>query len=199
MTTYLLIRHGDNDAIGHTMAGWTPGLHLNAKGREQACRLAERLANVRVDAVLSSPLERTRETAGPIAERLGLELEIREEIGELHLGDWTGRALDELRKDPLWKLFNQHRGIGRIPGGETMLEVQSRMLDVVLELQGRYPEGTVALVTHADPIRAILCYFMGIPLDMIHRIEAAPASVSVATLAEWGPRVLRMNDTGELP
>jgi probable phosphomutase (TIGR03848 family) len=199
MTTYLLIRHGDNDAIGRTMAGWTPGLHINARGREQACRLAERLAQVHLDAILSSPLERARETAAPIAERLGLRLEIREEIGELHLGEWTGRTLDELRKDPLWKLFNQHRGIGRIPGGETMIEVQSRMLDVVLELHGRYPEGTVALVSHADPIRAILCYFMGVPLDMIHRIEAAPASVSVATLAEWRPRVLRMNDTGELP
>jgi probable phosphomutase (TIGR03848 family) len=199
MTTYLLIRHGENDYIGNTLVGWMPGVHINEKGREQACRLAERLARVGIDAILSSPLERTRETAEPIAARLGLEVEIREEIGELHLGEWTGRPLAELRQDPLWKLFNRYRGIGRIPGGETMLEVQSRMLDVVLELRGRYRDGTVALVTHADPIRAILCYFMGIPLDMISRIEAGTASVSVATLAEWGPRVLRMNDTGELP
>lgn len=199
MTTYLLIRHGENDAIGNTLTGWLPGLHLNEKGREQARRLAERLAGVPVRAVLSSPLERTRETAEPIAARLGLEIEIREEIGELRLGEWTGRSLKELRKDPVWRQFNEHRATARIPGGETMLEVQARMLEVVFELHGRYPDGTVVLVSHGDPIRSILCYLMGIPLDLIHRIEASTASVSVATLAEWGPRVLRVNDTGGLP
>jgi probable phosphomutase (TIGR03848 family) len=199
MTTFLLIRHGDNDYLSHTLVGWTPGIHLNARGRAQAERLAERLSRSGVSAIYSSPLERTRETAEPLARRFGIEVCISEALGEIRTGEWTGRTFEELQQDARWRRFNAFRGGARIPGGETMIEVQHRMAAAVEETRRKHPEETVALVSHGDPIRAILCLCLGMPLDLLYRIEIEPASVSVIKLGDDWAQVTRVNATEELP
>lgn len=198
-TTVLLVRHADNDYIGHTLAGWTPGIHLNDSGRRQAERLAGRLAKLPVRAIYSSPLERTRETMEPLAIRLGLEVRVCDALGEIRLGQWTGRAIRELADDPVWQRFNRERSTARVPGGETMLEVQARMVGAFEKIRGNHPDSVVVAASHGDPIRAVLMHYLGMPLDFIHRLEIQTASVSTIVLNDWGPAVLRINDTGDLP
>jgi probable phosphoglycerate mutase len=198
-TTVLVIRHGYNDWVGRTLAGWTPGVHLNARGREQAERLAQRLAGVPIRVLYSSPLERTLETAEPLARQLGLEVRVCEALGELRLGEWTGRKLCDLENDPLWRRFNTQRSTTRIPGGELTLEVQARMVNALEGIRREHPDSVVAVFSHGDPIRSLLLHYLGMPLDLMHRIEIEPASVSVVALHEWGPQVMRMNEMGTLP
>src|SRR6266508_760908 len=126
MATFLLIRHGDNDPAGHTLAGWSPGVHLNAAGRKQADRIAERLRNERITRIYSSPLDRALETADPLAHHLGLSVEKKEAFGEVRFGDWTGKRVDDLETDTRWRYFNSYRSGTRVPGGELMAEVQLR-------------------------------------------------------------------------
>ena len=197
MTTFFLIRHAAHDLLGHAIAGRMSGVSLNAVGRAQAERLAERLASVPFQAVFSGPLERTRETAQPLARRLGLPLHICEEIGELDFGDWTGRTLAELADLPGWQPFNAYRSGTRIPGGELMVEAQTRMVVAMERLRAQYPGGHLALVSHGDILKAALAYYLGVPLDLFQRIGISPASVSVITLSEYGPRILCVYETGE--
>jgi broad specificity phosphatase PhoE len=189
MTTFLLIRHGFTDVIGNTIVGRLPGIHLNERGRVQARRLSQALAGSRLDAVYTSPLERARETAGAIAEPHGLAPETMESIGELDAGDWAGTALDALNRDERWRSWNTWRSGNRAPAGESMLDVQRRMADEMIRLRAVHPEATLALVSHGDPIRAALAYFLGISLDLCLRLEVSPASVSIVRLAEWGPQI----------
>ncbi len=198
-TTILLIRHGDNDYAGHTLVGWTPGIHLNESGRRQAEKLAKRLSSAPIRAIYSSPLERTRETAAPLAARLGLEVRICEALGEIRFGDWTGRKVAELEDDPLWRRFNTQRASTRVPGGEWMLEVETRMVEAFEGFRREHPDELIAVFSHGDPIRAVLMHYLGMPVDFIHRLEIPTTGVSVIALNESGPVVLRMNDTGELP
>jgi broad specificity phosphatase PhoE len=199
MTTFLLIRHGDTDAIGSVMAGWTPGWHLNPRGRQRAEKLAERLAGVAIRAVYTSPLERAIETAEPIARGHGLELQHVPEIGEIHIGEWQGLTMQELDKREDWRRFNTFRCGTRAPGGELMLETQTRMVRQLDSLRSKHPDEIVALVSHGDPLRGALAYFLGIPLDLVLRLEVSPASLSIVQIHDWGARVLCLNDTGELP
>jgi len=199
MTTFLLIRHGDTDAIGSVMAGWAPGWHLNPRGRQRAEKLAERLAGVAIRAVYTSPLERAIETAEPIARRHGLEPQHVPEIGEIHLGEWQGLTMQELDKREDWRRFNTFRSGTRAPGGELMLETQTRMVRQLDRLCAKHPDEIVALVSHGDPLRSALAYFLGIPLDLVLRFEVSPASLSIVQVHDWGARVLCLNDTGELP
>jgi len=182
MTTLLLIRHAACDPIGHFIAGRTPGIHLNDAGRHQADALAERLAGVRLDAIYSSPLERARETAECLARRAALPIEVREELGELDFGAWTGMNFQQLASDDRWRRFNTMRGRTRIPGGELMLEVQARVVSLAELARERFPNGRVSFVTHADVLRGLLAHYLGIPLDLMQRFEIAPASVSVLEL-----------------
>jgi broad specificity phosphatase PhoE len=193
MATFYLIRHGTNDWLGKGLAGRLPNVHLNAQGQAEAERLAETLAAKGIRRILSSPLERALETAAPLARKLDLKLEISEALLEVDFGDWTGRTLAELREMPQWSLFNSHRSGARIPNGESIIEVQSRM---VLGLQGwqrEDPAGAFALFSHGDPIRAALVYFLGMPLDLLTRLEVSPGSFSVARLEEWGQEILGIN------
>jgi probable phosphomutase (TIGR03848 family) len=199
MTTFLLVRHAATDLVGRTIAGWMPGVHLNQEGRAQAERLAGRLTHVPIAAVYSSPLERARETAAPLATRLGLQVQIREGIGEIHFGEWTGRDFRGLAQVPKWRQFNLLRGSTRIPGGEFMLGVQARMVAELERLRERHPGDVVAVVSHGDVIKAAVGHYAGIPLDLLQRVEISPASVSVVAVNDYGPQILRINDTGELP
>jgi probable phosphoglycerate mutase len=198
VTTFLLIRHATCDPVGKRLAGRAPGVSLNAEGRGQAARMADWLAPVPVAAVYSSPLERASETAGAIAAPRELATVPRAAFTELDFGDWTGRAIAALEGDATWGHFNAFRSGTRAPGGESMLEAQARATTELLALASDHPDQTVVVVSHADVIRSVLAYFVGAPLDLLLRIEIAPASVSALALHAWGARLLGVN-TGPTP
>jgi probable phosphomutase (TIGR03848 family) len=193
MTSFYLIRHALNDFVGQRLAGWMPGIHINDEGRLQARRLAAKLAPVGITEIYSSPLERAQETAQPLAEAARLKVETRQSFVEIQTGEWAGKTFAELKEDPQWQAFNQFRSGARVPGGELMLETQTRMVAAMLELRGAHPNGKIAIVSHADPIRAALVFFLGMPLDFYQRIEVGPASYSIVTLEAWGPVVSAVN------
>jgi probable phosphoglycerate mutase len=201
MTTFLLIRHAQTDFVGTTLAGWTEGVRLNEAGRAQAAhlseRLAERLAAVKLAAIYSSPLERALETAVPLAARLNLEVQPLEEVGELRYGRWQGRGFDDLANDPAWHRYNAMRSLARIPGGEMMIEAQARVIAALERLRLTHREETVAVVSHADIIKAALMHYLGMPMDFVHRLEISPASVSVVEVDALAVRVVTVNQTDE--
>ncbi|WP_159461764.1 MSMEG_4193 family putative phosphomutase [Thermoflexus hugenholtzii] len=198
MAIILLIRHAANDAMGKWLAGWTPGVHLNEAGRRQAEALAERLAPLPIRAIYSSPLERALETAEPLARRKGLEIQIVPELGEVRYGDWTGKSLKRLRRQKAWQRLVGTISRACFPGGEAMVDLIARAVRAVETIAARHPRDVVALFTHADLIRAVTAYYLGMPLDLYHRLMIAPASVTIFWLAEGPPLLLRLNDTGPL-
>ncbi len=199
MTQLLLIRHGINDMVGQKrLAGWLPGVHLNDEGRAQAEALAERLRNVPISMIYSSPLERTCETAEPLARVKQLPVTIREGLGEVRYGDWTGRLIEELAKDDLWRVVQIYPSGMRFPGGDSMRAMQARIVDELEAIAADHPRQIVAVVTHADLIKAALAHYLGVHFDLFQRISVEPASVSVVHLTRYGPRVVRINDDGPL-
>ncbi|HEY9014349.1 MAG TPA: histidine phosphatase family protein [Gemmatimonadales bacterium] len=201
MTTFLLIRHATCDPVGRAIAGRAPGVHLNATGRSQADRLAERLSSLRLEALYSSPLERALETARPIARSQGLSVETLEGLNEIEFGEWTGKSLEELDPLPTWRAFNGSRSTARIPGGENMAEVLSRAREELDRLRQIHPGPArlVAAVSHGDVLRAILTHALGMSLDYMQRLEVDPASVSVLSWEEYGTRVIQTNVTEGWP
>lgn len=193
MTDFLCIRHGDTDAVGVRLVGRLAGVSLNAKGRAQAKALAERLAAEPPDRIVCSPLERTRDTAGVIAERVGRPVEEDEGLLEIAFGEWTGRSFDELEREPLWRAYHHFRSGIRIPGGEMAVEVQARMVAVTERLHSESPDTAIALVSHGDPIRYLLAHYAGIPLDHALRLAVDVGSLSRISMDQWGPRVLALN------
>jgi broad specificity phosphatase PhoE len=193
VTRFFLLRHAAHDAIGHYLTGVRPGLHLNDAGRKQLPQLVAQFRDVKLSAVVSSPLERTRETAEPIAQDHGLELQFDERLLEYGIGDWTGRTFESLHPTPEWKRFNDLRSISKAPGGELMLEVQSRAIAALLDWRDRHPDASIAIVTHGDVVRAILLYLLGMPVDMLHRLEVTPGSISVFDLDPDWIRVQQVN------
>ena len=194
MTKIFLVRHGMNDFIGKKIAGRLPGVHLNLEGQAQAQRLVDRLGGEKIDRIFSSPLERCRQTAAPLAEHLKLDVGILPSVLEIDYGDWTGRPVSELKSDPIWQRWVSFRTNTRVPGGETMLEIQNRMVAEVQRLQQNYPNQTLALFSHGDPIRSVVCFFLGIPLDFFLRVEISPASVTLLCLDDSYVQVLYVND-----
>jgi len=192
-TRLLLIRHANTDAVRRYHSGRAPGLHLNAEGRAQAERLTAALHSVRLDAIVSSPLERTRETAEPIARDQHLEVLIEPAFIEVETGAWTGVSFADLAPSDEWRRYNTARAITRPPGGELLIEVQGRAVDALLDWQARYPSGIVAIVSHGDVIRSTLQYFLGMPIDYVLRFEISPASISIVEVGEGWTRVLQVN------
>ncbi len=199
MTNFFLIRHGETGVIGKAIVGRSPGFHLTPEGHTQAASMAESLAREKIDLICSSPMERTRETAEPLARRLNRTIEIAQELNEVEFGDWTGGTLDRLETQPRWRRFNAYRSGTRPPGGESMLEVQLRIVGLMQRLCEEHPDRGVALVSHGDVIRAALMHFLGMPIDLFLRLEVSPASVSNVAVTEWGPKVLYINRTEYLP
>jgi probable phosphoglycerate mutase len=193
-TTFFLVRHAAHDRVGSVLCGRMPAVSLGEAGRRQAHALADRLAGERIDAVYTSPLERARETAVPIAARIGLEARVSDAMAEIDFGDWTGRSFDSLEGEPDWIHWNESRSTARPPGGESMVEVQSRATRLLDRLQQDYPEGRIVLVSHCDVIKAMLASYLRLALDGLARFDIAPASVSV--LVAWGGegKVLGMNE-----
>lgn len=193
MTSFYLIRHGSNDFYSHTLVGRKPGIHLNETGLRESKRLAEYLAGHEIEKIFSSPLERCRETAEPIAQRLGQKIEFSDTLLEVDFGEWTGKTFEELDRDERWKQWNAFRSGERAPNGESMLEVQTRMTNFILNARSMLPRGVIAMVGHADPLRAVVGHFLGAPLDFIRRIEMSPASVTILDITEWNAQIRCLN------
>ncbi len=170
MKRLLLLRHATTEHTGKRLTGWTPGVHLGSKGVREASALAERLAPVEIQAIYSSPLERCQETAAAVAERQGLEVSIVEDLGEVRFGDWTGKELGELAKTDLWRTVQFHPSGARFPGGESILEMQTRAVLACERLRADHPGETVAVCSHADVIKAVVAHYLGMHLDLFQRL-----------------------------
>jgi probable phosphoglycerate mutase len=183
---------------GPVLAGWTPGVHLNERGREQAAQLAARLASVPLDMIVASPLERCQETAQAVlAGRDGLQLRTDDRFGEVRYGDWTGRPLEELAKEELWKVVQAHPSAVRFPGGEALAEAQHRAVAAIREWNARIgPDATYLVCSHGDIIKSIVADALGLHLDQFQRIQADPAALTVIRYTELRPFLVRLNDNG---
>jgi probable phosphoglycerate mutase len=199
MTTLLLIRHGLTDDVDHVLSGRAAGVRLNDAGRQQVAELAQRLRDRPLDAILSSPLERARDTAEAIAAQRSVRVQTIEALQEFDAGAWTGQTIASMEANTNWRRFNEVRSTTPAPGGELMLAVQMRVVSALLDLKERYPDGTVAVISHGDVIRAALMYFLGMPVDFVHRLDISPARVSVVRLDGWAPRVLQVNGESARP
>src|SRR3954449_9652710 len=197
MTTVLLVRHGLTAMTGPVLAGWTPGVHLNDKGREQASALAERLLPLPVAAIVSSPLERCQETAAALAVGRDQPVQTDDRLGECRYGDWTGQELKKLAKDPLWRVVQAHPSAARFPGGEALRETQARAVEAVRAHNETFgADATWIAVSHGDVIKAVVADALGMHLDLFQRIQVDPCSLTVVRYTTLRPFLLRLNDTG---
>jgi probable phosphomutase (TIGR03848 family) len=198
--TVLLVRHGRTAAnTGGVLAGWTPGIDLDDTGREQATALGQRLVGVPLTAIVTSPLERTVQTADLVAVTSGSTAarHVDDRLGECRYGDWTGKPLKSLVKDPMWKVVQSHPGAAVFPGGESMAAMQHRAVSAVREWNATLGDKAVyAVVSHGDVIKAILADAYGMHLDQFQRIVVDPCSVSIVQYLPERDFVLRTNDTG---
>lgn len=200
MTMILLVRHGENDWVKkHRLAGWIPGVHLNENGRNQAQAAADRLAHLPIKAVYSSPVTRCMETADYLAKPHQLQIVPLPDVGEVRYGDWEGKKIKKLAKNPLWHIVQFFPSRLRFPEGEALREVQFRAIQALEKLSVQHQKDMIIVSSHADLIKLVLAHYLGVHLDLFQRIAIAPASVSVLDLMPNGMvRVLRLNDDGPL-
>jgi probable phosphoglycerate mutase len=202
VTLVLLVRHGLTATTGTVLTGRTPGIPLDDRGRAQASALAARLAAVPLDAIISSPLERCRQTADAIAAtRDGSPAAVTEDerLSECKYGDWTGKPLKVLARDPLWRVVQAHPSAVRFPGkdGESMLDMQHRAVSAVRdwnEMLGK--DAAYVACSHGDVIKAVIADSLGLHLDLCQRIQVDPCSLTVIRYTPLRPFLIRMNDTG---
>jgi probable phosphoglycerate mutase len=219
-TVVLFVRHGATPTTGQVLPGRAPGLHLGDAGRAQAETVAQRLLHwartpaetdghrgrptkaspprLPITAVYSSPLERTKETAGPIAAALGLRVRTERGLVECDFGEWTGAQLSSLAKTAEWRTVQRYPSGFRFPGGESFVAMQARMVQTVAELCRRHRGEAVVAVSHADPIKAAVAEALGTHLDLFQRIVVSPCSVTAVAYGPTGPTVLAVNSTGSL-
>ena len=198
MTTFYLVRHGACAGIGEKLWGRTAGVCLNEEGKRQAQQLGERFRDLALEAIYSSPLERALETGEAIARIARLDIKQTAAFNEIDFGDWNGKSLDELSGDTRWQRFNNQRSVANVPGGESFLAVQARVVTELEHLSQQHMDGRVAIVSHADVIKAAVGYVAGTHIDLLQRIEISPCSVSVITTGAGGPRLLAVNSKCEL-
>lgn len=187
------------------MGGRMPGVHLNEEGRAEAEALAERLAGVHLDVIYSSPMERARETAQPIADRHRLEVRVHPGLNEVDCGEWSGEPIHRLREHPYWIPIQVLPSRVPYPGGENAWDVQVRMVAALEEIRATHPDQTIAVISHADPIRIAVAHYIGLPLDLFRRLSISPASVTILAFDPLPqdpklsmPRLLCLNDTAHL-
>ena len=199
-TIVILVRHATNDWVKTgKLAGRTPGVHLSKLGIEQANALGARLASRPIRAVYASPLERARETAAAIAQHHDLPVLDSPDVGEVDFGDWTGRDLKELAKEPEWPLVQGRPSAVRFPNGESPWEMLARAVAEVERLATAHREETIVLVSHSDVIKGICAHYLGLHLDLFQRLVISPASISVLAFSSMGARVVCLNDTAHNP
>ncbi len=200
MTTVVLLRHGRTTAnAGGVLAGWTAGVELDDAGRAQVQAVGEQLAKVPLTAIVSSPLDRCRQTADAIAAGRELAVQTDDRLGEARYGDWTGRTIKELVKEPLWKVVQQHPSAAVFPGpeGEGLAQTQARAVAAVRAWNAQLgPDAVWLACSHGDVIKAILADALGIDLDAFQRIMVDPASLSIVRYTPMRPFVVSMNTTG---
>ena len=189
--TIHLVRHAQHGLLGHVLAGRMPGVGLSAAGLAEAEALARCFVPGACRALLTSPMLRTAQTAAAIATATGLNPQTEPGLDEVDFGDWTGRSFAELAAAPGWEHWNTARGLAPTPGGESMLAVQARAVTSLA--QHREAGGAVIAVTHADVIKAVLAHALGMPLDLMHRLEISPASRSILVLGAGFARVEAVN------
>lgn len=189
MTTLHLVRHASHGLLGRVLTGRMPGVGLSEAGRVEAALLADGLAGAPITAVVSSPMQRARETAGPIAARLGLAVTIDAGLDEIDFGEWTGLGFEALAEREDWARWNRVRSLVTCPGGESMLEAQARAADAVMRHRG----GEVVLVSHQDVLKAVLAHLLGAPLDMMSRFALDPAHRATVRMFEDGVRIDNVN------
>ncbi|MEU0663595.1 histidine phosphatase family protein [Streptomyces lavendulocolor] len=205
MATLILVRHGRSTAnTAGVLAGWTPGVALDERGTAQAAALPARLAGVPLAAVVTSPLQRCRETLAPLLDaRPGLPVHSEDRIGECHYGDWSGRKLAELADEPLMEVVQRHPSNAAFPGGESMRAMQARAVEAVREWNARveaaHGEDAVYLMcSHGDIIKSLVADALGMHLDLFQRIHVDPCSVTAVRYTRLRPSLLRLGDTGDL-
>ncbi len=195
-TVVLLVRHGQTPTTGKLLPGRAGGLHLSEVGQAQAEAVGERLKAVpKIEAVYASPLERTRETAAAIAQAVGLKVKVDKGLLEVDIGDWTGQELKTVRKAPEWKLVHSYPSGFRFPGGESFVEMQTRVVSTLDRLRAAHPGQTIVAVSHADTIKAAVAQALGTHLDLFQRIVISPCSVTAIAYSDAGPTVLSVNST----
>jgi probable phosphoglycerate mutase len=195
MPLLLLIRHGENDFTKkHKLAGYTPNVHLNERGQSQARALADALKEVPIKAIFSSPLERARETAEPIATTRGLEVQLEKGLLETDVGKWQGRSLAALRLQKAWKVVQGAPSRARFPDGETFYECQARIVTALDSISRKFkPQDIVACVFHADPIKLAIAHYIGLPLDHFQRLSCDTGSLTALYVSEAGANLLKLN------
>jgi probable phosphomutase (TIGR03848 family) len=200
--TVILLRHGRSTSnTAHTLAGRAEGVDLDDKGREQAEAVVERIGALPVKAIVRSPMLRCENTVAPLAAALGLEVLVDDRLSEVDYGEWTGRKIGDLVKEPLWSVVQQQPSAAVFPGGEGLAQVQARAVQAVREHDRRLAEeadGDVLWLacTHGDVIKAIVADALGTHLDSFQRITADPASMSVIRYTSVRPFVMHVNHTG---
>ena len=198
MTVFHLLRHGEPAVLGR-LNGRLPGVGLSAKGRAEIAVQAGRLAGENIEAIYASPMQRTRETAEILSDRLRLPINCRDDVIEIDYGEWTGLTFDQIRRDERWQMWSRSRSIAATPGGESWREVQQRVVGALFDLHQAHPDGNLVIVSHGDAIRAALLFALGMPLDFYSRIEIAFASLSTIRLDGSGIRVSALNEWPRLP
>lgn len=199
-TVVLLVRHGQTPTTGKILPGRAPGLHLSETGQAQAKAAGERIAALpKVDAIYASPLERTRETAGAIASARDMKVKLDKGLLEADIGDWTGMDFKTVRKAPEWKVVHSYPSGFRFPGGESFMEMQTRIVATLDRLRVAHPGETIVAVSHADPIKAAVAHALGTHLDLFQRIVISPCSITAIAYGEGGPMVLSVNTSSDGP
>jgi probable phosphoglycerate mutase len=197
-TKLVLVRHAVTEQTGPMLTGRAPGVDLSEDGRSQAKTLGERLGEVPVAAVYASPIERTTQTAEAVAAHHSLPVQALPGVIEADYGEWTGGKLAELAKTDLWKTVQHAPSRARFPNGESLAEMQSRMVTALEAVVADHPGEVVVVVSHADPIKAAIAHYTGLHLDLFQRLVVAPASVTVFELSAYGAALVKCNDTGDL-
>ncbi len=198
-TMIVLVRHGQTPTTGIKLPGRAKGLHLSDVGTQQAEAVGERLDALKtIDAIYSSPLERARETAAPLAKRRKLPVGIERSLLECEFGDWTGADLKDLYKLPEWSTVQRYPSGFRFPNGESFSEMQTRIVGGIGAMRAKHPGQVVVCFSHADPIKAAVADALGTHLDLFQRITISTCSVTAITYGAHGPNVLTVNDTGAL-
>jgi probable phosphomutase (TIGR03848 family) len=195
MPIFLLIRHGENDYVKKgRLAGRKPGVHLNEKGQTQAQALADKLKDAPIKAIYSSPLERAMETAAPIGSALNLKVTPREGLLETEVGEWQDQSLKGLQRLKLWRSVQFTPSQFRFPGGEAFVETQGRIRQEIETLSGQHdPRDLIVCVSHADPIKLAVAFYIGLPLDLFQRLHVSPASITALMVGKHGSQLLNLN------
>lgn len=199
MATLILIRHGRSTAnTSGVLAGRSPGVHLDDRGRDQAAALVERLAHVEISHAVSSPLERCQQTAEPLVTARRLDLVTDDRLAECDYGDWTGRPIKDLVSEPLWKTVQRNPSGACFPGGESLAQMSSRAIDAIRGHDRRVeeehgPQAAWLAFSHGDLIKSIIADALGMHLDLFQRVHVDPGSVSVLRYGPSRPSVLAVN------